>query len=302
MEIAIGIITNAEGCVLVQKRTQRSIAAGFWEFPGGKVEAGEDCIDALKREIFEELGIHIRQPLRWLRRSHAGTGELHLNFYRISDWEGTIGGKEGQVIEWRALDNLPSPFLDLSKKIWKWLSLPPTCTITAAEVIGVEQTIRQLPSLLCHPIMLQFRSKQLSSQDRQRLFTAIQLSPKNRNALVLVNDDEEYAKQSDGIHLSSSQLWKQKNRPDYRWVGASCHTLEDIVWASKINVDFVVLSPVLKTLTHVEVPAMGWEKFSQIVKKVDIPVYALGGLAASDLTQAQQCGAQGVAFMRQGWS
>ncbi len=303
IDVAVGILSNGDGCVLVQQRQENLIAAGFWEFVGGKVEDRETSEQALLREIREELGIVIRQAVPWITRCHTyDHGEVRIKFYRVSDWHGCAKGQEGQRIEWRTLDNPPKPFLAGSKKIWKWLCLPNRCIISAAEIIGVDQSILQLETLLQKPVMLQLRDKQLPDNERRRLFQAIQSISKHPRAIVLVNDHDEWAKKSDGIHLSSRKLWMHDKRPDYQWVGASCHTQEDLQQAAKIDVDFAVLSPVCKTLTHVNVPPMGWEMFSRMIENVGIPVYALGGLTIDDLPKAQLLGAQGVAYMRQGWS
>ena len=100
----------------------------------------------------------------------------------------------------------------------------------------------------------------------------------------------------DGIHLTSFDLLKLNARPEnLRWLSASCHNLEELQHAEKIGVDFVVIAPVLKTKTHPEIEPLGWDVFAKFVSTSNLPVYALGGLKKTDLEQAQNVGAQGIA-------
>ena len=82
------------------------------------------------------------------------------------------------------------------------------------------------------------------------------------------------------------------------WVSASCHNLTELRHAQRIGIDFVVLAPVLPTLTHPDKEPMGWQEFAELVSQVNIPVYALGGLTEADLEIAQAAGAQGIAAIR----
>ena len=106
----------------------------------------------------------------------------------------------------------------------------------------------------------------------------------------------------DGIHLTSRHLMSLTKRPVYSngssWVSASCHNRQELLHAQTIGVDFVVLAPVLATKTHPETEPLGWEQFAELVAQVNLPVYALGGLAESGLDRARQAGGQGVAAIR----
>lgn len=102
-----------------------------------------------------------------------------------------------------------------------------------------------------------------------------------------------------GVHLTSSDVMRLKRRPDgMRWLAASCHDLVQLKHAQTLGVDFVVLAPILPTLSHPDVPAIGWDAFSKLLDRVNIPVYALGGMQKNDLNQAKQAGAQGIAGIR----
>ncbi len=82
---------------------------------------------------------------------------------------------------------------------------------------------------------------------------------------------------------------------------ASCHTLNELKQAEQLGVDFALLSPVKKTMTHPDVTPLGWSNFADAIQHVAIPVYALGGMKISDIQIAKESGAQGVAAIRGLW-
>jgi 8-oxo-dGTP diphosphatase len=85
-------------------------------------------------------------------------------------------------------------------------------------------------------------------------------------------------------------------------VAASCHTREELERAMQLELDFAVLGPVKETTSHPHAAAMGWKAFGELARGASIPVYAIGGLARSDLEDAWRAGAHGVAMIRGAWS
>lgn len=106
--VAVAIIervVHGEHQVLFAQRPTGKAYAGYWEFPGGKIEAGESVIDALIREIDEELGIHIRTATLWRsERFSYEHAHVELNFCRTMDWHGEPHGREGQAFAWQRLN------------------------------------------------------------------------------------------------------------------------------------------------------------------------------------------------------
>jgi 8-oxo-dGTP diphosphatase len=104
--VAVAIIertAQGESQVLFAQRPPGKAYAGFWEFPGGKIEAGETVIEALIREIDEELGIHIRSAALWRsERFSYEHAHVELNFCRTRDWSGEPHGREGQAFAWQS--------------------------------------------------------------------------------------------------------------------------------------------------------------------------------------------------------
>jgi 8-oxo-dGTP diphosphatase len=122
-------------------------------------------------------------------------------------------------------------------------------------------------------------------------------------AKLMLNLPEELeASASDGIHLNSRQLLKTKRRPAGDIVSASCHNRQELERAQSIGADFAVLSPVQKTRSHPDAQPLGWRAFQQLVDHINMPVYALGGVAADDIEQAWNSGGQGVAAISAFWN
>ncbi|HSN63970.1 MAG TPA: thiamine phosphate synthase, partial [Azonexus sp.] len=89
-------------------------------------------------------------------------------------------------------------------------------------------------------------------------------------------------------------------RPDFDWVGASCHSAGELARAAELGLDYALLSPVLPTPTHPDAAHLGWDEFSKLIGGCPLPVFALGGMKKDLLATAQGHGAHGIALMR-GW-
>src|SRR5690606_8555357 len=105
------------------------------------------------------------------------------------------------------------------------------------------------------------------------------------------------------LHLNSRNLMYLESRPVDKNIllGASCHSVEELKQAEKIQADYVYLSPVNPTESHPNAEVLGWKNFQELIERINIPVYALGGMRETDLTSAMQSGAQGIASIRAWW-
>ena len=295
---------------LLALRPEGKVYAGYWEFPGGKVEPGESVREALIRELQEELGITVTACSPWLTRQftypHA---TVRLHFWRVTAWDGEIGitaPLEHAAVNWEKCGKSASvaPILPANGPILKALSLPTTMAITMAETEGTEVQVERLEAALSNGLrLIQIRDKNWPSA--QRLWFAevvTRLVHNHPNALVLVNDDAHIARcvGADGLHLSSASLIECTQRPDFEWIGASCHNALELAKAVELGCDYALLGPVLPTLTHPEASAMGWAEFTRLITDCPIPVFALGGMQGDMMLEAQQNGAHGIAMMR-GW-
>ena len=306
-EVAAAVLTQPDGRVLLAQRPAGKAYAGYWEFPGGKVEPGESLDAALTRELHEELGIVVTRACRWITRvfeyPHA---TVRLNFFRVFEWQGTPHPHEGQVFSWQLHDAVEvTPLLPANFPIVKALSLPAVLGISHAESLGVDTFLARLDVALANGLrLIQLRDKTLPEEVRLHLARETVRRARLHGARVLVNGplDLVRAAGADGIHLDSSAAVRLTTRPDCEWVGVSCHDGAELAQAATLGADFALLSPVLPTLTHPGAATLGWEAFSTLAAASPIPVYGLGGLGREDVALAQSRGAHGVALLRGAWT
>ncbi len=306
VEVAAAVLQRPDGTFLLAQRPSDKMWAGYWEFPGGKVEAGESARDALIRELREELGIEAVTVYPWITRvftyPHA---TVRLNFFRVTEWQGQMHPHEGQQFAWqRAAETAVSPLLPANAPILRALELPPLYAISNAAELGVEVFLQRLQERLKAGLrLIQLREKQLPRAEFAKLAQQVVALVHEYGAKVLLNGDVALAKEvgADGVQLTSTQLAECTVRPDIGWCAASCHTAAELQRAEALGCDFAVLSPVLPTLSHPGAAHLGWTHFTTLIAGSSIPVYALGGLATDDMITAWQQGAHGIALLRQAW-
>jgi len=308
IDVAVGIVTNSEGNVLLGQRPPGKDYAGWWEFPGGKLEAGESVHDALVRELSEELDLQVNTSTPWLVREHVYEhAHVRLHFRRVADFNGTPQSQEGQAFTWCDPANvLVEPLLPATVPLMRLLALPKQYAISCAERLGEELFLSRLADSLANGLQLvQLREPTMDTGRFDHLFTEVLAQCRDAQALLLVNSchPDEYWSRADGVHWRSKDLVALKPVSSaqirkYAWTGASCHNADELVQAGAAGIDFAVLGPVQKTQSHPEASPIGWKRFTQLVAGSPVPVYALGGLQASDAQHALRFGAQGIGMIQ----
>ena len=123
VDVAVGVLIDSEGRFLLTTRPHGKVYAGYWEFPGGKVEAGESIEQALRRELHEELGITIGAAEAWqielMDYPHA---RVRLHFCKVREWQGAFEMREGQQMAWQTLPVVVSPVLPGTLPVLKWFA------------------------------------------------------------------------------------------------------------------------------------------------------------------------------------
>jgi 8-oxo-dGTP diphosphatase len=304
--VVAAVLQQPDGCFLLAQRPQGKVYAGYWEFPGGKVEPGETPLQALIRELHEELGIDVTAAYPWLIREfdyeHA---DVRLHFFRVRGWRGELHGREAQAFAWQRIESIDvAPLLPANGPILDALAIPETYGITGFAASEQPRALAAVDAALRNGLrLIQVRGKDWPAEVFADYAREIVSRAKVAGARVLINGDIGLAQRcgADGVHLTSRQLHTLQSRPQCALVGASCHSAEELRRAETLGADFAVLGPVLPTLTHPDVPLLGWAGFSDGVSATRIPVFALGGLQETDRAEALANGAHGLAMIRGAW-
>ena len=316
---AVGVVMHNNGLVLLAERPAGKPWAGYWEFPGGKIEADETPEQALKRELKEELDIEVTTLYPWLTRTfdyqakYNAEGKLEssaktvkLHFFIVVKWQGEPFGLEKQTISWQNPEKVTvGPLLPANSPILSALSLSAIYGITNLSELGEEMFFERLKIALDNGLtMILVREKQLATQDLLMFAERIIEIAGPYEAKVFIHSDIDLAEklQVAGVHFTGQDLMQLSGKPQEFLCGASCHNSDELAQAVKLGFDYVLLSPVQATRSHADTEPLGWDNFSDLIAGYTLPVYALGGMKAADLHNARLHGAHGIAMQRDIWS
>lgn len=303
--VACGVLIRGQDEVLVAQRPQGKIAAGKWEFPGGKIEPGESARAALERELHEELGITVRQARRLIRFRHEyGDRIVLLDTWLVTAWDGDPAPREQQQFGWARAEDLERlDVLPTVAPIARALRLPEHYVFTPPN--AAEATVRAGLPRLPPRSLLRLRVPALSDEGYEEL--AASLLPEARALGIGLMLDRSPRMAVDlgaaGWHASERALLALRRRPlpAGLWFAASVHEPAAIEASRRLGADFAVLGPVLPTATHPQAAGLGWGRFEQLLGESPQPMYAIGGVGPAQLAAAHEHGAQGVAGIRAYW-
>lgn len=312
LDVAAGLILRPDGKLLLGQRPEGKPWAGWWELPGGKLEPGETVLQALTRELDEELGIQVTQATRWVTYVHAYPHTtVRLAFCRVTGWTGEPRGLENQRLEWvdptRA--EIVGELLPATLPPLRWLQLPDTYGISnIGTPAGLPGFLDRLDHALKHGLRLvQFREPGWpDGPAASSLHDALQQVLRRcraAGARVLVNSahPEAWWREADGAHLraqdAAAREHRPMNQPGYL-LGVSVHDTEQMRQARKLEADFAVVGPVAETPTHPGHAGLGWDAFVEINRDAGLPSYAIGGQTPATMPAAREHGAHGIAAIR----
>jgi 8-oxo-dGTP diphosphatase len=308
VHVAAAVIRGSDGKVLIARRADTQHQGGLWEFPGGKVEAGESVEAALARELHEELGITVTSARPLIKISHDYPDkQVLLDVWEVSSFTGESHGVEGQPLAWVSQRELAEyDFPAANRPIVAAARLPGEYLITPDD-LETPDLLRGIRTAVAAGIKLvQLRAPNMyDPKYRDVAVDAVGLCA--GKAQLMLKGPLEWLGDfpAAGWHLTGEQLRKYASKgrpfPEDRWLAASCHSAEELSLAEQMGVDFVTLSPVLPTLSHPDAQPLGWEKARDLIAEFSKPVYLLGGVGPTDRPQAWECGAQGVAGIRAFW-
>lgn len=312
VRVAVAILQKASGEFLLASRPQGKGWAGWWEFPGGKIEQGEAPEHALARELQEELGVTPTaiQPWKTRRYDYPATHDAEaktvlLHFFFVTAWQGEVTPLESQTLAWQNAQHIDvSPVLPANAPIMQALALPDIYAITNLAEMGKPPFLQSLAQALDRGLQLvQIREKQLSNDALAAFTHEVLTLCTPYQAKVMLNGDITQALQwgVNGVHLNSHALMQMQHKPSGLMVAAACHDTIQLAQAERLELDFVVLSPVLATPSHPNATLIGWHVFKTMIENYSVPTYALGGMRPHHLSMAQGCGARGIAMQRGIW-
>lgn len=308
--VAVAVIENAAGDILLSQRPNHVHLGGCWEFPGGKVEPGETVPVALAREVHEELGLRVlhAEPMLQIPWAYPEKS-VRLHVWRVTAFDGVPVGQEQQRIQWVPRAQVRHYTLPpANRAILTALQLPDTMLITGsfatiAECLGKIQCAVEEKGIRC----VQLRAPWLSASEFDVLAQAVAGYCHQKEVCLLLNTSPETPLIAldgvSGVHLNARRLMQCRQRPVSVscLLGASCHDEVELRHAWSLPVDYVTLSPVLPTASHPGAASLGWEVFGVLVSLSPVPVLALGGVMPADQNAVLQAGAYGIASISAWW-
>jgi 8-oxo-dGTP diphosphatase len=323
IHVMAGVVRRADGMVLVAQRPAGKSLAGAWEFPGGKLEEGEDRLAGLRREFAEELGTSVETARPLIRYVHRYSElAVELDAWLVNRWRGEPHGLEGQAVAWHLPEDLMCiGLLPADAAILRALALPSVVGITPAGEADEARLLDDLESLGEQGIagLVVLRRPALSGESLAMFAagaacrldctaTRLMLHGDPRELSCLFDDPAaslapRFERILAGVHMPSRFLAELSERPVAAGVlfGVSCHDERQLARAQDLGADYAFLGPVRPTESHPGAPGIGWERFESMVRELPLPVYAIGGLGPHDLGDAWHHGAQGIAAIRSLW-
>ncbi|QYR52668.1 thiamine phosphate synthase [Lysobacter soyae] len=335
IHVMAALITDPKGRILMARRLIGRDFAGYWEFPGGKVDPGESPEAALARELKEELGINARIDEAVMLVPQHAPKALKLDVRWVRHWTGTPKGLDGQALAWvpRAKLNqyaVPPPDVPVIAHLLTpdlvWITpaledvggwdawLLELQRVLALEVKRVQlrpwKSASSAPDGAPSPLRGEGLDFPLSISDGEgganapgEALLALQFAIalcKSAQADVALNGNLDLALALDcGLHLKSHQLATtdiEAFKSQNLPVSASCHNADELQRAHALGCTYALLGPVARTQSHPNTPPIGWPEFFNIRGHAPaLPTYALGGMTPAHIALARSYGAQGIA-------
>ncbi len=300
--MAVGVLRAADGKVLLAERKPGKDAAGFWELPGGKVDAGETPAQAAARELVEEIGVHALEVVPWRVYEHDFPSKrVRLHWFHVRRWTGSPIGREGQRLAWVDPAH-PSvgPLLPSNELAFATLGLPDLVAVARVKHTpdAAEDLLAAIPSLVTGGLrLLIVRAPELGPAQRVQLTRRLRDLRRGTGLRLVLSGTGLEARQAGacGLHTSAAALAGLIERPPARLWAVSAHNLRDLERAATLGTDVALVSPVLPSPSHPDARPLGWEGLRALAAASPLPVYAQGGLRPGDVAMARDCGAIGVA-------
>ena len=302
VRVAAAVILAPDGRVLLAQRPAGKAYAGYWEFPGGKLEYGESVRDALVRELREELGIEVLDAAPWLVQRYVYPhAAVELNFWRVFAFAGEPFGHDGQAFRWQTPGRFDvDPLLPANTAILRALTLGTVCGIVPAAAVASDTVVQRIEARVVDGgigLVCVDAAGAEPALGRAAVARLRGVAERTGARLLLRGADAAAAPGPTGELWSVQELRATAARPADIFVGADCLDAADLARAGALGLDFgIVGSAATGTRAPIgaDVAATEWDTFSHIAAATPLPVLVDGALAAAGLPVAQRRGAHGI--------
>jgi 8-oxo-dGTP diphosphatase len=294
LEVAVAVVRNAQGHVLLAERTPRQISAGFWELPGGKIDAGETPLAAARRELLEEVGVHAEALSASSTYEHRfPTRRLRLHFFEVTRWRGEARGREGQRVAWADARHPPQPLLPSNVRMLARLSLAPL--LVRVELEHGRDAWAECAAAVAHlPAIADvvFAAPSLPAGQRAQLGRRLAAALKSRDARLFLSGgvaDARHAGLPD-ICSDGAELGRLSARPSARaWIVEAADS-QALAQARALGSDAVIIPAAPGSAGR----APDWQFVRRTIEAARLPCYIAGALDSADLAAARAVGAIGI--------
>ena len=297
IKCSIGILRN-NNKILFSQRTKVPYL-DMYEFPGGKINDDESAKDALIREIKEELSITVTESTKINKLTHKYQDfDVELHVFNIDNYKGQIEALEKQKIKFLSLQEVKNKVIESTYRILKIISLPKYYIITKPVHKKIAHDLSKLSTYNDYFIRMRFNNKPASYD---KMLREASKYCKINNIKLIIDYPYNSNYYHTGIHYNSIDLHKfcvQKN--DLLTRSASCHTQDDIIKANELNLDFIILSPIIISKSS-SYEAKGWNNFKKLSSIANMPVFALGGIHDNHMDECNFNNGYGLAGISNFW-
>lgn len=288
IQVVAGAIADADGRVLIAQRPRGRHMAGRWEFPGGKLAAGEDPLLGLKRELAEELGVEVREARRLIRLRHQYSDRhVLLDVWQVTAYDGEARALDAQALAWVRPDELPKhDLLEADRAIVTALRLP-----RLARALGPRESLQSIRGSAAQTILVPAPENGAAGLDAD----AVAMARAAGHRVLVMGADVDAVRvaataRCDGVLLSWLGQSLHVDRSGAFLVGVHCVDAEGATEAVAEGAHFIVIAP--------EDGPLSERLLERLCAMVGRPVFAGWYADARRLERLQQLGAHGCAVRR----
>jgi 8-oxo-dGTP diphosphatase len=303
LPVAVGVLVRADGAVLLADRPAGKPYAGFWEFPGGKVEPGESIEQALARELGEELGVRVADSYPWTVMEYDYPhAYVRLHFRRVFEWSGTPRPAEGQCLRYlQPGTEAPAPLLPAAVPALRWIQLPAASLASPASCMQAAQAIAWIDAALARGArQIVWHEPRLGTADLEEALrhahaaaraygVRLLLDSRDRQRLAVPPPQDD----AGSCYLDAFALRAARVRPPGAWVGAGVRVPGDLDQAAALGCDFAILETAGERDGGSDA---AWQCIAELGRAAPLPLFVPVPPGAASLRQARRLGAHGIAL------